>query len=892
MQHVSLTYGGPMQYLNTQYSTDAQKQAFHTLLTNAAPRDARIADTDMPDQTPEFISKVELNRDYAAHISMLSFSPSGTTKPPPYKSVVKSLVDEFLTNTFITKGDPLVVFSMAETTERFWLGYIKGAARAMTALALLSIMLRAGTFDTWRMLNASLCESFTTVWIKWIVQNPDRERVAFINAALSARGSMRRANDIMTWVVKLKDIEKASQGARKSSDIISSWNQEATREAQIVGMKRTGVLNLLTLENDTLDVLISHVGDNSVDSVFFQDSTFSNKKIMPGSTWTLGADNWQLKVTNFSMWIMAQWLVNKHNTKSPNARQPLSKSQVEDGSRLCAFVANLKDNISVRFPIRSTDLDEVFIRDFVNVFNHTLELELQSELQVRSVEFKPEEHITVIKDLVHKHKDQSKVDVGAGNAVEVQAGALELAQYELMEKQLRYDTQCACVFFKAQNHATIAQYVTARRWKLERFRVAREAARDWTKSKILIVDSDKGGAAAMTEYSELFQRVKKHHNLDDSAVFSVVWANWISLGLIKVKEYQCHLSLAGSILNQAGCENIGAVAMPCHSYKENGRWCAEVQAMQNLANQSLVLDKAFVIAFEDHKDKREERPCGFPVRLITGASAPRNKMFGKEGAFRAVPAARRPCTEMASALLTKDMVEPEDMLDEPVPLTSNPETHLKAAEKWHQLGPNACSKMLSSLTTNIQSHRAFATLIVVLGDITLDMVRAWLVSMKEAPSYCMLMTQNANHAAWCQEFLEEYINGKLLAGEISFPGVIIPTETASAELLEKPPPRPQLKLAVWSEDNFAIPVELTNMWTDHSEFGEKFKALVSEIEDMINKETATQTSQVGLKRDAVKREADSPAKRIKQSDSTGLPVASSIPTTALLSTLLRNNTIR
>ena len=40
---------------------------------------------------------------------MFSFNAGSSSKPAPYRTTVTSLVDEYLTNTFLTRGDPLVV---------------------------------------------------------------------------------------------------------------------------------------------------------------------------------------------------------------------------------------------------------------------------------------------------------------------------------------------------------------------------------------------------------------------------------------------------------------------------------------------------------------------------------------------------------------------------------------------------------------------------------------------------------------------------------------------------------------------------------------------------------------------------------------------------------------
>ena len=142
-----------------------------------------------------------------------------------------------------------------------------------------------------------------------------------------------------------------------------------------------------------------------------------------------------------------------------------------------------------------------------------------------------------------------------------------------------------------------------------------------------------------------------------------------------------------------GCENLGAVAMPAHSWKMNGAWISEIDALKNLSNVGLNISKACTIAFHDHVDRREERPTGYTMRLVTALHPPKDRVLGPHGTFNNIPAARRPCTEFAVPIPTKDMLQPENVLDAVIPTTTNAETHLNAAEKWHQLGKDACGKL-------------------------------------------------------------------------------------------------------------------------------------------------------------------------------------------------------
>ena len=165
---------------------------------------------------------------------MFSFNGAATSNPAPYRTTVTSLVDECLTNTFLTRGDPLVVNALTPEhpgfvdNDSFWLGYVKGAARTTTAMAIAYLMLDLhGDAGICNGINPSFWESLTKVWVKWEVHNPSLEQIAFLNAKLSSRGAIRKANDLTTWCLKLRTIELRAK--RAPSDVIQSYNNQCTK---------------------------------------------------------------------------------------------------------------------------------------------------------------------------------------------------------------------------------------------------------------------------------------------------------------------------------------------------------------------------------------------------------------------------------------------------------------------------------------------------------------------------------------------------------------------------------------------------------------------------------------------------------------------------------------
>lgn len=90
--------------------------------------------------------------------------------------------------------------------------------------------------------NPELLRSMTAIKCKACLHLSDRASVALENAKLSARGSIRRAHDVVTWLGKLVMLK--STGLDPAA-VLKRWNDMATRESQVTGNKRVCCLALL-----------------------------------------------------------------------------------------------------------------------------------------------------------------------------------------------------------------------------------------------------------------------------------------------------------------------------------------------------------------------------------------------------------------------------------------------------------------------------------------------------------------------------------------------------------------------------------------------------------------------------------------------------------------------
>ena len=90
-------HSGPMQYLKAQYKTDQEKSSFAMALAHSFPK---REDTEYLEANTVPNSSEEFN----ISLHQLGFEDFATTKPPPFKHTVYSLLDEYLTNSCITQG--------------------------------------------------------------------------------------------------------------------------------------------------------------------------------------------------------------------------------------------------------------------------------------------------------------------------------------------------------------------------------------------------------------------------------------------------------------------------------------------------------------------------------------------------------------------------------------------------------------------------------------------------------------------------------------------------------------------------------------------------------------------------------------------------------------------
>ena len=154
MQTLCTTHGGPRKYLQTMYPGDRERIEFAAAIMKFLP---------MPEENTYHMGGAMPNENFNLHLSYFSFHDLASKKAPPGEALTMELVDQYLTDGFRTIGDPIKVNRDCLTNDFVssfkpnWptpgfdhplnaqsVMYVKGQARVLTALALVSLLIEDG----------------------------------------------------------------------------------------------------------------------------------------------------------------------------------------------------------------------------------------------------------------------------------------------------------------------------------------------------------------------------------------------------------------------------------------------------------------------------------------------------------------------------------------------------------------------------------------------------------------------------------------------------------------------------------------------------------------------------------------------------------------------------
>ena len=193
--------------------------------------------------------------------------------------------------------------------------------------------------------HPKLWASTRRIYAKLVVWNNLRDQI-FHRNKIDARGSIRKAPNAISWTSSLDRLRQA--GDKDAGVIMRAWNNEASKQQQLVGGKAQALKNVLDLMSADVftNVVLPAVSELSWEKCPWSDDTFSNKRIFPGAGPRGGDAAWRtrLTVTPKSMGVMFECQIDKH-IKLAQVCSPckLTQSKMNESAEQAALVVSLVD---------------------------------------------------------------------------------------------------------------------------------------------------------------------------------------------------------------------------------------------------------------------------------------------------------------------------------------------------------------------------------------------------------------------------------------------------------------------------------------------------------------------------------------------------------------------
>ncbi|CAK9019083.1 Uncharacterized protein SCF082_LOCUS14370 [Durusdinium trenchii] len=523
-------FNGVSELLNDWCSLGLDSKQFAEDLLNMFPKSDAIA----------FASCLPGNDsdEFNLHLSDLSWFPSASTKPPPYLHTCLALWDEITTNGFVTKGLKLnIMHPVLYDSLRF-------------------ICCRRGSMSN------------------------DLMRVAFTNAKLSARGSIRRSHDVATWLSKMSML---CERGLKADSAIKSWNSEATRESQLVGQKRVALLALLNAPNGTKELLLQHASFFGSSSAYSEEC-FSAKNLFPGSQPRSVLDKaWRarLTVTDPGFLLFSQYTDACHHQKVPEVRGKLSKERILELSQLAQLVTSMEQELKDGGVV-TTKISEALL-----ACDGNLELELQVALSEKSSKWKIAD-VTLVQEVLKNHSAAADSKFYVEKRM-VAAGELEREEYDLMKKMFEHDlksfenwkVRCAdrdAAIYHAELQHKVHRQAEAQK---QASSLLDPASSNWMASLEVLGNAQD----TLHRIKATVGKIKQIFQIPAEEIYVVAVCNWSSPSLVSSAAQKCQATVLGALCNDAvGCgRTIGLVLEPCHTYSKGQLWKQEELLRKQLA---------------------------------------------------------------------------------------------------------------------------------------------------------------------------------------------------------------------------------------------------------------------------------------------------------------------
>ena len=844
------THGGPPQYLksalgahpNSKWSTFAKdlqmhfpkRQDFVYLEGCTLPRD------------------VDPSATFKLSLWHLGWADGCSSKPPTFKITANQLLDEYLTNSVMTAAEPLLlyqgpedkVYKCSQTKEPlFFSCYVKGAARATSLLMLAHVAMYVLKVDL-DAFSPTLFQSMLAVTCRLGIAATDQTSIALENARLSARGSIRKMHDVITWASKLMNLK---QKGLSPTEIIRRWNESSTAAAGLTGGKKTSVLALLDLPTDCMEILIQHISEFGPDQSAFTDKCFGNKKIMPGYMPRCNGDkHWQrrLAITQEGFLLFVRYVHHVHTRKDPRIRAPLKQADCEDAVMMSQLLLSAYYEANEQHPLACQKED--ILKPFLDG-NTNLELDLQGAVSECRKNWQPADLACFKAAIAESLAKRDGKMTQLGHGPKITPGQLEKQTFELNMTSMQLDVDSYSVWRNKCADRDAALYFQRLQHSSARHSRAREIAESifddergpsWMMN--LQIWNENSDAPNMQVVKDTVAHIGRINQLATEQVRCMCILNWAAPAIFQGSIPTRQANLLGALANSEW-RGIGAVLTPVHFYQKGSLYKVEKKCMDSLANASLNTDQRFALAYSGRNDGREKRSLLQPGILVMPSSST-DAYEQCNATWKGAPVMRQAVLTDIPQITSAEMHVIQDMSETALPTTTDVTTHASQVEKHQQIGVTAASKILTAFCSGLAESERAALLLVDLSTHTLEFAKAAYEVRQSLnlPTYYLGFSQSEGELEWQKYHLGTHLSEKFLQGSLPLPPGTSPLAPAElpTELVSALPGKPELTTLGWSTKkcsdglpSLKTPDRLVAAWHDHHEFGGKFREWLSQTRD-------------------------------------------------------------
>ena len=727
----------------------------------------------------------------------LGFNSHTTTKGPPRLVNCLSMLDNIYCSGFSTQLEPLRVWNNPKTMQldSFWLSHVKGHLRATTALAM-AIIIMDNYLDAAAATRAgggTLIESLRVVRVRQEKIQPDIMAVAFQNAIISHRGSTRKTLDVLEWIEKLEIIRTATGQA--ADDVLGVWNKSCPQNARVVGNKQLCCLNILKkLDAPSRTLLLAHA--STVGGKSFSDDAFTSKLIYPGYKPRLVTSKWirWQSITHHSFLLMLKHLMHEQTVSGI----AVSKAGIEKASKIAALVACLtEDVIEQNDPLPRSIIESTFVAAFIDN-DPNLVLALEEAVQNQAKDYDPMQLPVLSEAVLDWRKSAPSTQNGATPlTMKVNAGELEEHEFKLWRLKVVRDVEQIDAWCRLVKDRKATQFYKKAQHNVVRAAECQAAALSLLDNHhrncmVFLQKPDDEHAILKTIAACKLHAVKTQVLSSGDSVHTFVFLNWAAMSLFQSKVVKVQHSLMAQIVRQDGGENaMGLVLMPTHCNAKGKLHEAISKATAILASHGVFIDKSLAFHFDSFSDSTHSvRPALMPANLVLQDDEA--KQFKTAMMKQAM---KVPVVCLGEQVRNKDLIRREDPDADALPPSvigeEDPGHSFSIAEKHIQIGPSACTKILSAFFNDFSAFETrYALMVVDLSVHVCDMVKAVLNGGgTDRPIFYVGLCTDDEHMAFVKGEIVHFVKTKLLTDDgFTIPGFTIPPKEMPQDDFSMPEP--------------------------------------------------------------------------------------------------------